>query len=122
MPRSVIDSLFYEIFKNVCFVRRSEDTSANIVKATALVRAAAASGARVILLQELFAGRYFCQDQLVSSFALAAPLEGHPLIDHFARLAAELDVVRDKSTVLICNILILRNAYCCDFSGCPNSP
>jgi N-carbamoylputrescine amidase len=57
------------------------------------VRAATAKGAQVILIQELFASLYFCQDQKAEHFALARPFEGHPLIARMAKLAGELEVV-----------------------------
>ena len=71
----------------------SWDTNANIAKAMALVRAAAAKGANVVLLQELFATPYFCQDQSPDYFKLAAPLEGNPLVAEMADLAKSLNVV-----------------------------
>ncbi len=66
---------------------------ANADRAEALVRAAAAQGADVILIQELFAAPYFCITQEPSHFALAQPLDGHPLVARFADLARELGVV-----------------------------
>ena len=35
----------------------------NLVRAEALVREAATRGAQIVLIQELFATPYFCQDQ-----------------------------------------------------------
>jgi N-carbamoylputrescine amidase len=69
------------------------DTRANIDKAKHLVRAGAAKGANMILIQELFETPYFCQDQLVDHFKWAAPLEGNPLIAEMSELAKELGVV-----------------------------
>ncbi len=57
------------------------------------MRASAAKGANVVLLQELFETPYFCQDQLAEYFALARPFAGHPLIAEMAGLAKELGVV-----------------------------
>ncbi len=71
----------------------SWDKRANIAKAKELARAAAAKGANVILIQELFETPYFCQDQSPDNFALAAPFEGNPLIAEMATLAKELGVV-----------------------------
>jgi N-carbamoylputrescine amidase len=71
----------------------SWDARANIEKAKQLTRAAAARGANVILIQELFETPYFCQDQLADHFRLAAPLEGNPLIAEMSALARELGVV-----------------------------
>ncbi len=69
------------------------DREANIARAEQLVRAAAKQGANVILLQELFETPYFCKDHLAQHFDLARPLEGHPTVQRFARVAAELNVV-----------------------------
>lgn len=65
----------------------------NIETASGLVRAAAAKGARLILLQELFETPYFCATQHGEHFALAKPFENNPIIAHFAALAKELNVV-----------------------------
>ncbi len=70
----------------------SWDTRANIDKAKALVRAAAAKGANVVLIQELFETPYFCQDQNADHFALAKPFEGHPLLAEMSELAKTLGV------------------------------
>lgn len=69
------------------------DIEGNIARAEALVREAAARGAKLILLQELFETPYFCQDQLHEFLDLAKPFEGNRLVAHFARLAKELGVV-----------------------------
>ncbi len=69
------------------------DLPANVTQAEALVREAAAKGAQVILVQELFATPYFCIEQRPEYLALAQPFDGHPLIAHFAALARELGVV-----------------------------
>jgi N-carbamoylputrescine amidase len=71
----------------------SWNRAANIAKAKELVRTAAAKGANAILIQELFETPYFCQDQRVDHFGLAAPFEGNPLIATMAELAFELRVV-----------------------------
>jgi N-carbamoylputrescine amidase len=71
----------------------SWDRRANVAKAVELVRSAAAKGANVVLLQELFETPYFCQDQTADHFKLAAPLEGNPLIAQMSELAKALGVV-----------------------------
>jgi N-carbamoylputrescine amidase len=71
----------------------SWDRPANVEKAKALVRQAAAKGANAILIQELFETPYFCQDQSADHFALAAPFEGNKLIAEMADLAKSLGVV-----------------------------
>ncbi|MEO6299295.1 MAG: N-carbamoylputrescine amidase [Paracoccaceae bacterium] len=71
----------------------SWDLPANADTAEALVRQAAAKGAQVVLVQELFGAPYFCIEQRTEYFALAQPMQGHPLIARFAGLARELGVV-----------------------------
>ena len=69
------------------------DHPANVDKAVAMVRRAAAQGANIILLPELFETPYFCRDQLPDWFESAKPLDGHPWLGRFADLARELNVV-----------------------------
>ena len=69
------------------------DLPANLDKAEALVRQAAAQGAKLILIQELFASPYFCIEQHPTYFPMAQPFAGHPQIARFADLARELGVV-----------------------------
>ncbi|MEO1550191.1 MAG: N-carbamoylputrescine amidase [Pseudomonadota bacterium] len=71
----------------------SWDRQANIAQAEALVREAAAQGAHLVLLQELFETPYFCSEQNAAHLDLALPFENHPLIAHFAGLARELGLV-----------------------------
>lgn len=71
----------------------SWDIPGNIARAESLIRKAAAEGANIVLIQELFEAPYFCQDQIAEFFDMAKPFEDNPLIAHFASLAAELDVV-----------------------------
>jgi len=66
---------------------------ANIAKAEAFVREAAGQGARIVMLQELFANLYFPQAMKHERYALAQPAEGHPMLARFQALAAELGVV-----------------------------
>lgn len=69
------------------------DSVRNLDTAEAMVRQAAAQGAQVILLQELFAAPYFCKTQDPAYFDWAAPRDGHPMLARFADLARELGVV-----------------------------
>jgi N-carbamoylputrescine amidase len=71
----------------------SWDRDANVANAEKLIRAAAARGANLVLIQELFETPYFCKDHEPRHFALAHPLEGHPAVEHFRKLARELGVV-----------------------------
>jgi len=77
----------------------SWEIEANIDRAEGLVRAAAAAGAGVVLLQEFFETPYFCVDQDSRHMALARPVEGHPTVARFRRLAGELGVVLPLSIV-----------------------
>lgn len=67
------------------------DHAANLADALAMVRAAAAQGATIICLPELFLGHYFCQWEDAGEFARAEAVPG-PTTDAFAALAHELDV------------------------------
>jgi N-carbamoylputrescine amidase len=69
------------------------DRAANIAKATDMVRLAASRGANVVVLPELFATPYFCQDQAADHFALAEEFHDNTLIAQFSGLARELSVV-----------------------------
>ena len=65
----------------------------NIRKAEQNIRTAAAQGAHIVLLQELFSGPYFCQDEDKRFLSLAREAEGHPMLRQMAALARELAVV-----------------------------
>lgn len=71
----------------------SADPAANIANAERLIRQAAQQGAQIILLQELFETPYFCKDLDDKYFAWAKPAHHHPMLQHFASLAKELQVV-----------------------------
>ncbi|MCJ8169412.1 N-carbamoylputrescine amidase [Atopomonas sediminilitoris] len=71
----------------------SWDSQANIANAEKLVRQAAAKGAQIILIQELFETPYFCQKQNADYTQLATSVEENPAIAHFSKVAAELNVV-----------------------------
>ena len=53
---------------------------------------AAAQGAQIICVQELFRSQYFCQTEDLAAFDLAEPIPG-PTTESFGKLAAELNVV-----------------------------
>jgi N-carbamoylputrescine amidase len=69
------------------------DAAQNILRAERLVRQAAAKGAKIILIQELFETPYFCQDEIHAFFSLAKPLAQNAAVLHFADVARELGVV-----------------------------
>lgn len=65
----------------------------SIAKAEQLVRQAAAQGANVILLPELFENWYFCQERRYDSYKLASTVDENPAVRHFSKVAEELGVV-----------------------------
>ncbi|CAM5772523.1 N-carbamoylputrescine amidohydrolase [Labrys miyagiensis] len=72
----------------------SDSVDENVATAARLVREAARQGAQVVLVQELFEGLYFCQEERAEHFARARPLDrGHPTLHAMRSLAAELNVV-----------------------------
>jgi N-carbamoylputrescine amidase len=65
---------------------------ANLAASMHGIREAAAQGARLIVLQELHAGPYFCQNEDARNFDLAEAIPG-PATEQLASLARELRVV-----------------------------
>lgn len=70
----------------------SDDRRSNIAQAITGVTDAAADGAEVICLQELFASQYPCQSEDHASFALADPVPG-VLTDQLSETAKKHNVV-----------------------------
>lgn len=71
----------------------SADFDENIAKGEALVKQAAEKGANAILLQELFAGYYWCKDQDPKYFSWAEPYPTSRVLQHFSTVAKQLGVV-----------------------------
>jgi N-carbamoylputrescine amidase len=69
------------------------DIAANLASAERLVRQAAAGGAQIILLQELFETPYFCIEQDTRHLRLATSLADNRAVNHFRAIARELQVV-----------------------------
>lgn len=93
----------------------SENKSANINKASLLVKEAAFEGANIILLPELFSSLYFCKDKDPHYFSWASPLKNNPLIEHFSLLAKKLHIVLlvsyfEKAQSKYFNSLVVINA------------
>ena len=70
----------------------SDDKRANVDKALDGVKRAAAQGAQVVCLQELFAGPYFCQVEDADLFDLAEPLDG-PTLQRVAAAASAAELI-----------------------------
>ncbi|WP_040949140.1 nitrilase-related carbon-nitrogen hydrolase [Gorillibacterium massiliense] len=66
---------------------------AAVEKHIRLVREAAANGAKIICLQEIFFGPYFCAEQTPKWYAAAEEVPGGPTIRKFQELAKDLAVV-----------------------------
>ena len=72
--------------------RNHGDADANLAVIEQRVAEATARGARLVLLQELHNGAYFCQHECVDEFDLAEPIPG-PSTERLGRLAAKHGVV-----------------------------
>ncbi len=71
----------------------SVNVDENIKKADKMVRSAAASGANIILLPELFERQYFCQERRYEYYDFAKSVEENDAVNHFKAVAKELSVV-----------------------------
>jgi N-carbamoylputrescine amidase len=69
----------------------SPDPEENLAKAVDRVRHAAAQGAQIVCLQELFRSQYFCREENPDLFDLAEPIPG-PSTEVLAPVARELKV------------------------------
>ena len=68
------------------------DVEVNVDRAEERVREAAARGAQIVCLQELFNSPYFCKSQKSERFDIAESIPG-PTVERMRKLAAELEVV-----------------------------
>jgi len=72
----------------------AEDTpAANVRKTIPRIEEAAAKGAKIVGLQEMFTTKYFCITQDPANFDLAEPIETGPTVTELARVAKRLGVV-----------------------------
>lgn len=65
----------------------------SIEKAERLTREAAAKGANIVLLPELFETKYFCQERRYEYYELAKPLDEDPAVKCFREVTRELGIV-----------------------------
>jgi N-carbamoylputrescine amidase len=70
----------------------SDDAEATLSASVARVREAAARGAQIVCLKELFNAPYFCKSQKCERFDIAEPIPG-PTTDRMQALAKELAIV-----------------------------
>ena len=94
------------------------DRDENIAKAEELVKKAAAKGAKIILLQELFETLYFCQTEKPEYFQLATEMDKNPAVTHFSRLAKELKIVLPISFFEKKNQAYYNTVAVIDADGC----
>ncbi|HPJ96388.1 MAG TPA: carbon-nitrogen hydrolase [Syntrophales bacterium] len=73
-------------------MRCGDNTTENMVRTMAAIRRAAANGANMVCLQELFRSRYFCVSEDYTPFAMAEAIPG-PATEALQSLAGELGVV-----------------------------
>lgn len=95
----------------------SRDIAENVARAEGYVRDAAARGARIVVIPELFEDHYFCKDVLAGHVSRAHPVEGHPTIDHFRSLARELGVVIPVSIYERANNALFNTVVMVDADG-----
>lgn len=87
-----IHSLTHTVTIGLVQETASDNLADNVARATVRVREAAARGAQIICLQELFNAPYFCKTIRADRFDIAEPLDG-PTVTTMQTLAKELGVV-----------------------------
>ncbi|WP_062067286.1 carbon-nitrogen hydrolase [Cellvibrio sp. OA-2007] len=88
MLNSVVKTLQVGLVQQSC----TADLAANLAKSIAQIRIAAQQGAKLVVLQELHRGLYFCQQEMAEHFDLAETIPG-PSTQVLGALAQELDIV-----------------------------
>lgn len=76
------------LIQQTCSANRTE----TVAKTISMIKEAASKGAKLICLQELHTGPYFCQSENVELFELAESIPGVST-DEFGKVAKELEVV-----------------------------
>lgn len=76
------------LIQQTCSANRAE----TVAKTISMIKEAASKGAKLICLQELHTGAYFCQSENVELFELAESIPGVST-DEFGKVAKELGVV-----------------------------
>ncbi len=70
----------------------SRNVEENITHADKLVREAAADGAKVVLLPELFERQYFCQERRYDYYQFAKPVSENDAVLHFSKVCNDLNI------------------------------
>lgn len=84
-------------------MRCTTDRDDNLTRAEGKIREAAARGAQIVCLHELFAGEYFCRTEDAALFDLAEPVPG-PTTDRLAKVA------KDRKVALVVSLFERRAA------------
>ena len=74
-------------------MKMSANPAENLKRAEAFVREAAALGAQIVLLPELFERVYFCQERRYEFYDFATPVSENAAVTRMQSLAKELCVV-----------------------------
>jgi N-carbamoylputrescine amidase len=82
------DKITAGLIQMVC----GESPAVNLERAESRIEDAAARGARIVCLQELFRSRYFCQTEENALFDLAEPIPG-PTTERLGKLAAARKII-----------------------------
>lgn len=93
-------------------------SEATFAKAEKLVREAAAKGANIVLLQELFETPYFCQRHDFEYMDLATTPEENPAVKRFQEVAKELDIVIPVSFFGRTGNVAFNSVVIIDADGC----
>ena len=93
------------------------DIAGNVDRAEGLIREAAAEGAQVVLIQELFETPYFCIEQDAKHLELASSVDENQTIARFSRLASELEVVLPVSWFERCGPAYYNSVAMIDADG-----
>ena len=93
----------------------SSDPDQNIAHAEELVRQAAAKGAQIVLLPELFERPYFCQERRYEYYSYAMPITENPAVQRFSEVCRELELVMpisfyEKAGTRLFNSVAMVNA------------
>ena len=96
-----------------------EDYHTNLQTAEDMVRRAARDDVHLVLLQELFAGLYFCQHEDPIHFQMASVASHeNPLFQHFMKIAKELHIIIPISFYEKKNQVYFNSIIVIDADGC----
>src|SRR5260370_21478764 len=103
MPQTMVAQQPDQVTLGLVQMRCDPEPETNLRKAIACIQQAAAAGAQIVCLQELFRSPYFCQREDPKLFDLAEPIPG--------RSSEQLSrVARETGTVIIASLFERRTA------------